>query len=135
MSNPSTILIVEDEQALNDAYKIILEKHGYIVHVAFDGDEALDILGEIEPNLILLDLRMPNMGGLEFLRHYKPAENHPDVKIIVFSNLDTPKEINEAYALGAQRYMLKAWASPSELISLIKDTLKGAKQPTPQSHA
>ncbi len=118
------ILIVEDEKALNEAYEIILKKEGYEVHTALDGDEALELTESLEPDLILLDLRMPHIGGIEFLKKYDIESKHPKVKVIVFSNLDSQKEIEEAYELGAQKYMLKAWASPKELTRLVKETLK-----------
>lgn len=117
------ILVVEDERELNEAYQTILRKEGYTVQAAFDGREALEIIAAFDPALILLDLRMPRVGGIDFLKEYKPSQNHADVKIIVFSNLDSQKEIDEAYSLGAQRYMLKAWASPKELARLVKETL------------
>lgn len=116
-------MIVEDERPLNEAYQLILSKEGYKVVPAYDGEEALRLTKDIEPDLILLDLRMPHMGGIEFLEKYQPAEKHPEVKIIIFSNLDTEREINKAYGLGAHKYMLKAWASPKELARLVKETL------------
>ncbi len=118
------ILIVEDENSLNEAYQMVLKSEGYEIYAAYDGDEALNITDEIEPDLILLDLRMPKVGGIEFLKRYQPAKNHPDVQIIIFSNLDTQSEIDEAYDLGAQKYILKAWASPKELVKLVEDVLK-----------
>ncbi len=120
------VLIVEDERALNEAYQIILTKNNYDVYTAYDGDEALKITKKVEPDLILLDLRMPRMNGIEFLQKYNLPEKHPDVKVIVFSNLDTQKEINKAYGLGAHKYMLKAWASPKELIQLVRETIGGS---------
>lgn len=117
------ILIVEDEQALREAYTLILGGAGYNVDVASDGGEALDKTKTFKPDLILLDLRMPRVGGLEFLRRYDLVKEHPDVKVVVFSNLDTQQDIDEAYQLGARKYMLKAWASPRELIKLVEDVL------------
>jgi len=117
------ILIVEDEQSLNEAYQIILRKSGYNVQVAYDGKEALEVAKEVEPSLILLDLRMPRMDGLEFLRHYNVLDEHPNVKVIVFSNYDMQKEIDEAYRLGADRYFMKALASPKELLQVVEATL------------
>lgn len=117
------ILIVEDERELNEAYQMILKKEGYDVRAAYDGDEALDITSQDEPDLILLDLRMPKVSGIEFLKKYNLAKKHPEVKVIVFSNLDTQKEIDDAYALGADKYMLKAWASPKELARLVSEML------------
>ncbi len=119
-----TIMIVEDEQYLSDAYKIILQKEGYTTLTAYDGEQALEAAQKQAIDLILLDLRMPRMGGIEFLKAYNAPENHPTTKIIVFSNLDTDSEINEAYQLGAHKYMLKAWASPKELVGIVADILK-----------
>jgi CheY-like chemotaxis protein len=122
-----TVLIVEDEQALNNAYQIILRTAGYNVRVAYNGQEALDSAAEIEPALILLDLRMPRMDGIEFLRNYELKQNHPDVRVVVFSNYDMQKEIDDAYKLGADRYILKALASPKELIKIVDDTIAAPK--------
>jgi CheY-like chemotaxis protein len=114
MKQGRNILIVEDERSL---------KSGYTVHVAFDGQEALEVANNVEPDLILLDLRMPKMDGLEFLRHYKLLDEHPKVRVIVFSNYDMQKEIDEAYRLGADRYFMKALASPKELLQVVEATL------------
>lgn len=118
------ILIVEDERNLNEAYQMILENQGYDISAAYDGTEALEMTKNFEPDLILLDLRMPTMGGVEFLKNYNLKKDHPKVKVVIFSNLDTQKEIDEAYKLGAEKYMLKAWASPKELVQLVKSLLK-----------
>ena len=127
VKKPATILIVEDENALNEAYQIILKTAGYHVHSAYDGQDALAKAAEHEPDLILLDLRMPHMDGLNFLRHYDVRQHHPHVKVIVFSNYDIQKDIDEAYHRGADRYILKAWASPKELLKVVRDTLAAPK--------
>lgn len=118
---PHTILIVEDESSLNEAYQMILQQAGYDILSAFDGKEALDITSQVDPDLILLDLRMPVMDGLEFLQQYKPKDNR--AKIVVFSNYDMQKEIEQAYELGADKYVLKALSSPNELLKMVKDML------------
>ena len=123
MTKHPNILVVEDDAALNDAYKVILETAGYNVRTAFNGEEALKLVAEEEPTIIFLDLRMPVMDGIGFLRAYQPKEKHPEVNIIVFSNYDMQREVDEAYELGAQRYVLKAWASPSALKKIVEDTL------------
>lgn len=123
------ILIVEDELPLSEAYSTILKKEGYGVKAAYDGEGALKQLQSYDPNLILLDLRMPNMNGIEFLRKYKHDKRNNPAKIIVFSNLDTQSDIDEAYGLGAEKYMLKAWASPKELVRFVKETLEEKTNP------
>ncbi len=125
----ASILVVEDDQALNDAYKAILSSVGHRVETAFNGQEALDILatGSIKPDIILLDLRMPVLDGVGFLREYKPP-THPDVTVVVFSNYDTHKDIDEAYELGVDRYVLKARAAPKDLLHLV-DGILAEKEP------
>jgi CheY-like chemotaxis protein len=117
------ILIVEDEPTLASAYRTLLEGAGYQVESAYNGQDALEKSEDFEPDLILLDLRMPVMDGVGFLTEYNLPEKHPNVKVIVFSNYDMQKEIDEAYRLGADRYVLKAWASPREILQLVENTL------------
>jgi CheY-like chemotaxis protein len=127
MAKPATILIVEDEQTLNEAYQIILRTAGYNVLSAYNGKEALRIVAEQEPTLILLDLRMPHMDGIHFLREYDIKGHHPKVKVIVFTNYDVQKDIDEMYQQGVDRYIIKAWASPKELLRVVKDALASPK--------
>lgn len=127
-----TILVVEDDAVLNEAYQTILQQAGYDVKMAFNGLEAIKVTNDIEPDLIFLDLRMPVMDGIEFLKKYQVKEKHPNVKIIIFSNYDMQKEVDEAYDLGADRYVLKAWASPKELLHIVETTL-GRQEPDPNS--
>lgn len=117
------ILIVEDEVSLSDAYHMLLKQANYKVEVAHDGKEALEKAMTVQPDLILLDLRMPILDGVGFLKEYDLAREHPDVKVIVFSNYDMQDEIDEAFRLGAERYILKAWASPREILNLVRDAL------------
>lgn len=115
------VLIIEDETLLNDAYARVLQSAKMSLLRAYNGREALEILKKEKPDIILLDLRMPIMDGIAFLKQLKPKENLPHAKIIVFSNYDDQREIDEAFRLGAMHYMLKAWATPDELVKLIKE--------------
>jgi CheY-like chemotaxis protein len=123
--NLKKVLVVEDEQALNNAYKLILERAGYEVKTAFDGNEALGHLDNFKPDIILLDLKMPRMDGIAFLESYKPKElkDHKP-KIVVFSNFDLQDEIDQAFALGADKYVLKAWAAPKDLLKIVSEAEK-----------
>lgn len=118
-----TVLIVEDESMLNEAYQVILGSGGYKVIPAFDGKAALDIVKDTNVDVILLDLRMPVLDGIGFLEAYQPKSLPKAPKIVVFSNFDMQKEIDQAYELGADKYMLKAWASPKELLQLVNNLL------------
>lgn len=117
------ILVVEDEKYLNEAYELILKKAGHNVVAVFNGEEALEAIKKQKPQLILLDLRMPKMDGVKFLKKLDPTKNLPRAKIIIFSNYENNSEIEEAFRQGASRYILKAWSSPSELTKVISDAL------------
>ncbi|HWB38955.1 MAG TPA: response regulator [Candidatus Saccharimonadales bacterium] len=118
------ILIVEDDQDLNRAYSLILKSEGHKVVEAFDGEDALSKLKDFSPDLILLDLLMPIMGGLEFLQQYNLAKNHPEVKVLIFTNMENSPEVNEAYKLGAHRCIIKSWTAPHNLARVVSDSLR-----------
>jgi DNA-binding response OmpR family regulator len=116
------ILIVEDNESLNDVYKLILTKAGYHVKTAFNGAEALKAVKQKVPDLILLDMLMPQMGGLTFLKKFNPPKKSK-IEIIIMSNLDEDQDIKEAQKYGATQYILKASLSPAELIAKVQKVL------------
>jgi DNA-binding response OmpR family regulator len=118
------ILVVEDDTDLNNAYCIILRHAGHEVVEAFDGKEALEKLKDFEPDLVLLDLLMPVMGGLEFLQEWEKPKKHRDVKVLIFTNMENSPEVSEAYKLGANRCIIKSWTAPHNLARVVTDTLK-----------
>jgi DNA-binding NtrC family response regulator len=114
------ILIVEDDEDLNKAYQMIMATAGHEVSSAYDGKQALEQLAAgLKPDIIFLDLRMPVMDGIAFLKSYH-APSH-DAIVVVFSNYDAQDEVDEAFELGAHRYVLKARAAPKELLRIISD--------------
>ncbi len=117
------ILVIEDELLLQQAYAQILESKGYHVAVANDGMEGLQQLENDEPNLILLDILMPRMDGLEFLRNAHMKLKHPRTKVIAFSNLSKTAKIKEMLELGASDHVLKSSISPSQLVKMVADLL------------
>ena len=118
------ILIVEDDRDLNNAYCVILKNEGHEVQAAFDGKEALAKTNTFTPDLILLDLLMPVMGGLEFLQHYDLVKKHSTVKVLIFTNMENSPEVGEAYKLGAKRCIIKSWTAPHNLARVVSDTLR-----------
>lgn len=121
----ANILIVEDDRDLNNAYSVILKNEGHKVVSAFDGKQALNKSKTFEPDLILLDLLMPVMGGLEFLNHYKLHAKHSTVKVLIFTNMENSPEVAEAYKLGAHRCIIKSWTAPQNLSRVITEALNG----------
>jgi DNA-binding NtrC family response regulator len=121
----ANILIVEDDRDLNNAYCIILKNAGHQIETAYDGKQALEKSKKFEPDLVLLDLLMPVMGGLEFLKKYNISKNHKDVKVLIFTNMENSPEVAEAYKLGAKRCIIKSWTAPHNLSRVVSDTLQG----------
>jgi DNA-binding response OmpR family regulator len=118
--SPIRVLVVEDEPSLNEAYVRILEAENMIVESSFNGREALDSVRDFIPDVILLDLKMPIMNGIEFLKQFNKLRLKTKPEIIIFSNYDEQTEIKDAFELGATKYMLKAWAAPKEVVKVVK---------------
>lgn len=117
------ILVVEDDVDLNNAYQLILKSEGHTVASAANGDEALERLADFKPDLILLDLLMPVKSGIEFLKEYDVVQQHRNVKVLIFTNLEHASEIHEAFRLGADQCVIKAWTAPKGLVQVVNDIL------------
>jgi len=118
--------VVEDYPSIQKVYETTLASEGHVVRVASDGAEALKLVQADMPDVIVLDLLMANVGGLEFLRSFQPAQ-HPDTKVIVFSNLSSPELAKEVTDLGAHKYLTKAKFTPKQLAAVISEVLNSGQ--------
>ena len=119
----ASILIVEDDKSLSEAYEMILDTAGYNTTTASNGIEALECVGKDRFDLILLDLKMPKMDGVKFLSEYKKRYKDHQAKLVVFSNYDLQNEVKQAYELGIDKYFLKSWAGPKDLLKIIEEVI------------
>ncbi len=121
-----TILIVEDNALISEMYIFKLKLEWYNTHLASDGVEAVKFIFEwsIVPDLIILDIMMPNMNGFEALEKIRSDSRFDDTKIIIFSNLNERKDRERCFALGADDFLLKATITPKDLIEHIWNLLK-----------
>jgi DNA-binding response OmpR family regulator len=117
---PKKILLVEDDLTIQSAYKLVLEMEGFEAMVAGDGQQALELAEANEPDLILLDMLMPNVDGLAFLKSYQQKTKHPNVKIVAFSNMSIPESKKQALELGAIEYLAKSTFTPRDMVAKIK---------------
>jgi CheY-like chemotaxis protein len=113
------ILIVEDEEVLREGYDTILSTEPYIIDTASNGKAALKKFKEKRYDLILLDLMMPVMDGLAFLRKLTKLEDDLP-KILLLTNLAFGKDIDEALSLGVHGVIIKANLSPKQLLAKIR---------------
>ncbi len=121
----SNILVVDDEAQITRVLKTTLSGHGYGVRTAADGEEALQIMKDWSPDLIMTDLRMPNMDGLELCRRVRAQSRTP---IIVLSVKGEEAIKVEALDAGADDYITKPF-SVNELLARIRATLRRASAP------
>lgn len=119
------VLVVEDDTALRNAYQTALTLEGYHSEAAADGLEALELVAARDYDVILIDMLMPNLGGLEFLKRYQGPAKHPATKIIVFSNMSVPHEVKQVLELGATKYLTKSNFTPKEMVHIIAEVLQG----------
>ncbi|MBN1523838.1 MAG: response regulator transcription factor [Spirochaetales bacterium] len=122
----TTILIVEDDQDILDLISHHLVKEGYTVRTETNGSSALLQIGSLNPDLILLDIMLPGIDGLEICRQVKSNTDTADIPIIMVSAKDAEADITKGLDLGADDYVTKPF-SPSVLASRVKAVLRRKK--------
>jgi two-component system alkaline phosphatase synthesis response regulator PhoP len=109
------ILVIEDDKFLRKACDVSLTKRGFEVLTAVDGEEGIRIAHEGSPDLILLDMLMPKMTGIETLEILKKDEKTHNIPVVILSNSSIEADVQKANALGAVGYLVKAALSLREL--------------------
>ena len=117
------ILLVEDDNALIDIYTIIFTKYNFTIEVAENGQECLDKVKDFQPDLILLDIMMPVMNGLQVLEKLKQDPQTNNIPVIMLSNIAETKEETKAIDLGALQYLVKSQYLPNEIVNIVKEAL------------
>jgi DNA-binding response OmpR family regulator len=107
------ILLVEDDPAVSDMYKLKLEMEGYRVLIAEDGEEGLRIAREIRPHLIFLDVRLPKLDGMSVLEALRGDDQTRHIPVLILSNYGEPPLIERGLRLGAREYLLKSQTTPA----------------------
>jgi DNA-binding response OmpR family regulator len=118
------IMIVEDDSFVMDIYQTKLAQSGFETIEAGNGLEAVKILEKEKPDLILLDILMPYMDGMEVLKKIKKEEKFKDTPVILLTNLSQQEEVNRGLELGAKDYLIKSHFTPSEVLDKINSYLK-----------
>ena len=124
----STVLVVDDSVDLRLLVAAILRKRGFTVHCAENGREALEALNGGGTDAVVLDLNMPVMDGLAFLKVAREDPRYKDLPIVVFSAYGEGEMVPQLVRLGVQDVLLKAFTSPSEIAVTLKRRLEGGEQ-------
>ena len=113
------ILIIEDEEIMVDLLQKKLTVEGYEISVARDGKEGLEKMKEVKPDLILLDIIMPKMGGFGVMTEMQKDKTLAKIPVIVISNSGQPVEIDRAQKLGAKDWLIKTEFDPQEVVEKV----------------
>jgi len=126
-STKSTIMVVDDDPDLVTLIRAILEQQGFNVLCAYDGPQALAGLEMQKPDLILLDIMMPEMDGFEVLRRLKAAPETSSIPIILLTALDEDEDILTGYKMGADHYITKPFKR-THLVAVINHLLSEGRR-------
>ncbi len=119
--NSEKIILVEDDIFIHRLYKDALINAGYVVVSAKDGEEGLNtIKNNTDVSLILLDLTMPKLSGIDVLKELKKDTATKNLSVIVLTNLNEDATIQEALKLGANAYLIKVDYTPQQVIDMVR---------------
>lgn len=117
------IAIIEDDSVINQMYRMKFEADGFDVQVADNGKTGIELVQEYLPDIILLDLQMPEMNGDKALAHIRAQDWGKNIPVIILTNLgaeESPKELKD---LNIHSYIVKAELTPSQVVARVKDVL------------
>ena len=117
------VLIVEDDKFLSEMYAAKLTEAGFEMEAAYDGQEGFRMIGDLKPDLVLLDIVLPKMDGFEILRQVKANPDLKNMKIVALTNLGQKEEVEKGLTLGADDYIIKAHFTPTEVVAKVKKLL------------
>lgn len=121
------ILLVEDDRSMRNIYAFALQKEGFEVIMAESGAEAVDRVEEQRFDVILLDMLMMGMSGLDFLRTYNVKKKAPQTRVIALTNFDNERIQDKARELGVDEYLEKARYEPRQLVEHVRAVLARPK--------
>lgn len=127
------ILLVEDEDFIRELYVRQLTKEGFQIKSAADGQSGLNALKAESFDLLLLDIMLPGINGLQLLREFKTQNPNSPMITILLTNLGQEAVIKEGFELGAQAYLIKASYTPDQVVIEVKNALAGGQATPPPS--
>ena len=118
------ILLVEDDRSLARMYTTKLEKSGYTVQTVVGGKDCIDVVAVFKPDVILLDIIIPQMDGFAVLQSLKSNPAMKNVVVILLTNLGQDEDIEKGKSLGAHDYLVKSQFTPAEIVARMEAALK-----------
>lgn len=115
------VLLIEDNYLLRELYERVIHKAGFHAIASIDGVDGITNARKHNPDIILLDVMIPKLNGIEVLRILKKDPRTKTIPIYLLTNLGQEKIIDEALTLGAEKYLLKTNTPPHKLVELLKE--------------
>jgi CheY-like chemotaxis protein len=119
------VLIIEDDALILRMYQKIFSSQGYHVDVATNGEEGLEKVRSIMPRIVLVDIMMPKLNGLEFLKKLKADPELAHIPVVVLTNLTGIADAESVLELGAVKFISKSDYKPIEVFDIVNDILAG----------
>jgi len=123
-NSKKTILLVEDDTMISAMYKTKFEQSGFEVLMADNGADGLELALTKKPDLILLDIIMPQLDGFTVLERLKMSSKTKNISVFLLTNLGTEEDIQRGQELGAKDYLVKANLTPAEVLDKVKKEFK-----------
>jgi CheY-like chemotaxis protein len=120
------ILIVDDDPQMQKLYSRLFAMEEFQVEVAEDGATGVDRVREFSPDIILLDIMMKKMNGLQALAAFKSSPMARDIPVVVLSNISDSRVVNDAKSKGAAQYVVKSETEPQQMVEIVKEVLSNA---------
>ncbi len=117
------IALIEDNAVISQMYRMKFENEDFDVQLATNGEDGVALVKEFNPDIILLDLQMPVMGGAEALRKIRADESSKNIPVIILTNLGEEESPKELASLNIHSYIVKANLTPSQVVARIKEVL------------
>jgi CheY-like chemotaxis protein len=117
-SHAGTVLVVDDDAIVAEMYRLALTRSGYNVLVAKDGPAGLEVAAASKPALIFLDIRMPQMDGIEVLQRLVGEDSTRQIPVVMLSNSDDSNYVKRCLGLGAKEYVIKVSIRPADLATI-----------------
>ncbi len=117
------VAVIEDDTPIRELYNFKLNKEGFDVRVAENGTTGLELVTEFKPDLILLDLMMPEMTGDDMLEQLRKNDWAKNIRVIVLTNISKDEAPSKLRLLNVDRYIVKAHYTPQQVVDIVKEVL------------
>lgn len=117
------IVIIEDDLAISQMYRMKFEADGFEIHLADNGRSGVELVKAVQPDIVLLDLLMPEMGGHQALETIRADQTVAQTPVIILTNTESEQAEIEAQQLGIAAYIIKANETPTQVVAKTKEVL------------